>query len=55
MFTQGDFDAATAAARQAIDATGYGGFVSDAKVSTFVDQVLKAIETHRQEAGRTGK
>lgn len=48
-FTQKEFEAACKAGRQAVDATGFGSFVSDAKVTTVVEQVLKAIEDVWQE------
>ncbi len=46
-FTQGEYDVAIAAARKAINETGYGNWVSDDKLAQVVDEVLKAIEGYK--------
>lgn len=54
-FTQAEFDAALVAARKAVDATGYGRWVSDEKLSSVVDQALKAIEELKTVAETSSK
>lgn len=52
-FPQSEVDVAFAAARKAIDETGYGNWVSDATLTDLVIKVVRAIEEHRQKAKPT--
>jgi len=50
--TQGDLDAGEHAARKAVDATGYGGFVTEELLKSIVFQVIQAVDIHRSEIAK---
>jgi len=51
--SQGELDVAVKAAREAIDETGYGSFVSDDVLTGLVARVLRAVEQHREKHGHS--
>jgi hypothetical protein len=49
ILTQGEFDHMLAFARREVDASGYGMWVSDAKIAAYIDKAFAALEAYWKE------